>query len=86
VAFLAVAVGGKGGGAYGVAGAAGHVSCFGYAVVCLFVIDGLARFVEDFGVAGFALVLYALIVLAVSKRDVAVLGQKQYGFGGDAGG
>jgi len=74
VAFLAVAVGGEGSGAYGVAGATGGVGGFGYAVVRFLVIDGFPRLREDFGVAGVALVLYALVMLAVGKGDVSVFG------------
>jgi hypothetical protein len=85
VALLAVAVGGEGGCADGVAGAAGCVRGFGYSVVRLLVIDWFARLGEDFGVAGFALAFYALVVFAVGKGHIAVLCNKDYGLGWDAG-
>jgi hypothetical protein len=84
VALLAVTVGGEGGGADGVAGTAGHVGGFGNAVIGLFVVDVSAGLRKDFGVAGLALILYALVVLAVGEGDVAVLRQKQDGFRRDA--
>ena len=82
--LLAVAVGGEGRGAHRMAGRAGSVCSFRDAMICLFVIDGGAGLREDFGVTGFALIFYTLIVLAVREGYVAVLGLKQNRFRRDA--
>jgi hypothetical protein len=67
------------------AGRAGSVCSFRDAMICLFVIDGGAGLRKDFGVTGFALIFYTLVVLAVREGHVAVLGLKQDRFGRHAG-
>jgi hypothetical protein len=82
--LLAIAVRSKGRSSYRVARTAGSVHCLRHPMIGLFVIDGLARLRENLGVAGVALVLHPLIVLAMCKCDVAVLGLKYDGFRGHA--
>jgi hypothetical protein len=77
VALLTIAIGGERGRAHGMASGAGSIGSFGYAMVCLLVIDGGAGFGEDFGMTGFALIFYTLIVLAMRESHVAVLSLKQ---------
>ena len=74
--LLAVAVRRKGRSPHGMTSPAGHISSLGYSVIRLLVINRSPRLRKDFRMASFALILYSLIVLAMRKRDIAILGDE----------